>query len=56
VKTDAVSGHEIEFFSEIGQGRLRFDTPDHTADLEEVSCSAKERLLICIKPESIVTK
>ena len=56
VKTNAMSGHEIEFSSEIGQWRLRFDTSDHAADFEELGCSAKERLLILVKPESFVTK
>jgi len=56
VKTNAVAGYEIEFFSEIGQWRLRLDAPDHAADAEEVCCAAEERLLIRIKPESLVTK
>src|SRR4029077_15800630 len=56
VKKNAGAGYEIEFFSEIGQWRLRLDAPDHAADAEEVGCAAEERLLIRIKPESLVTK
>src|SRR6266542_3168102 len=54
VKADAVAGHEIEFLSEIGQRRLRFDAPNDAPNVEELGCPAKERLLIGVEPEPVV--
>src|SRR5207302_2780828 len=56
VKTNAVAGYEIEFSSKIGQRRLRLNAPDHAANVEELGCAAEERLLIRVKPQSLVTK
>jgi hypothetical protein len=56
VKTNAVAGYEIEFSSKIGERCLRLNAPDHAADVEELGCAAEERLLIRVKPESLVTK
>ena len=47
---------EIEFFSEIGQWRLRFDAPNDAANTEELCRSAEERFLISIEAESFVAE
>ena len=56
VKTNAVAGYQIEFFAEIGERCLRLNSPDHAADVEEFGCAAEERLLVCVKPESLMTE
>jgi hypothetical protein len=56
MKTNAVSSDEIEFFSEIGQRSLRVDPRDNAMDTEKLSCSAKERFIIRIKPEAFMAK
>jgi hypothetical protein len=56
VKTNAVAGYKVEFSSEIGQRRLRFDAPNDAVNIEELGCPAEKRLLICVKPESFVTE
>ncbi len=56
MKTNAVSGDEIEFFSEIGQRSLWIDPRDHAMNAEKLSCAAKERFIIRIKPKGFVTE
>ena len=56
MKTNAVASDEIEFFSEIGQRSLRVDPRDNAMDSEKLSCSAKERFIIRIKPEAFMAE
>ncbi len=56
MKTDAMSSNEIEFLSEIGQRSLRIDPRDHPTNTEKLSCAAKERFIVRIKPKAFVAE
>ena len=56
MKTDAVPSDEIEFFSEIRQRRLRIDSRDHAANIEELGCAAEERFVVRVEAESFVAE
>lgn len=56
METNAVSSDEIEFFFKIGQGGFRIDPRDHAMDTEELSCAAKERVVVGVKTKSFVTE
>jgi hypothetical protein len=56
VKADAVASDEVEFFSQIGQGRLRIDSRDHTVNPEKLGCAAKKRLVVRVQAESFVAE
>jgi len=56
VKTDAVAGDKIEFFSQIGQGRLRSDARNDPVDAEDLGCAVKERIVVSVQAESFVAE
>ena len=56
METNAVSSDEIEFFSKVWQRGLRIDSRDHAMDTEELSCAAKERVVVGVKTKSFVTE
>jgi len=51
-----MSGDEVEFFSQVGQRRLRSDSCNHAANAEELGCAAEEPILIRVETESFMTK
>ena len=56
VKTDAMTSDEIEFFSEIGQGRLRIDSRNDSANPEELCRAAPKCVVVRIQADSFVPK
>ena len=56
VKTDPVASDEIEFLSNIGQRRLRTDSRDDAANVEEFGCSAEKRFVVRVEAESAVAE
>ena len=51
-----MAGDEVEFFSQIGQWRLRMDSPDDPANAEKLRCTAEKQLLVRVQPEAFVAK
>src|SRR5256885_2440961 len=45
---------EIEFFTEVGQGNLPFDSADDPRNIEQRSRRAEERLVVGIESEHVV--
>lgn len=56
VETNAVASYQIEFSSEIGQGRLGLDASDDTTNVEELGRAAEERFRICVESQPFVTE
>ena len=56
LKTNPMTGDEIEFFAEIRQWRFRFDSENHASHSEQSGGFAKERLLVDVDADAFVTK
>jgi len=56
METDAVASHQIKFRSKSRQRRLRLDPRNDAADTEMPGCAAKERFVVRVKAESLVTE
>src|SRR5439155_26296 len=51
-----MGSHEIKFLSELRQGRLRIDSGDRAANIEELCCAAEERFVVWVEAESLVAE
>src|SRR5439155_1338373 len=51
-----MGSHEIKFLSEFRQRRLRIDSGDGAANIEELSCAAEERFVVWVEAESLVAE
>ena len=49
-------GDEIECSVEIGQRRVRIDSPHDATNAEEFGRPAEKRLVIWVEPETVVAK
>src|SRR5262249_27787248 len=56
VEANTMRGDEIEFFAEIEQRFLGIDSRDDAANTEEFGRSPKERFVIGVEPETVVSK
>src|SRR5947209_20005424 len=56
MKTNPVSGHEVELLMKIRQRSLPFNPADNPGNIEQFERSAEEWLVIRVEPENVVAK
>ncbi|MDP9292657.1 MAG: hypothetical protein M3O82_09885 [Verrucomicrobiota bacterium] len=56
MKTNAMRGHEVKLFSEIGQGSLGMDSRDHALDAQKIGCAAEKRRVVGIEAEPLMSE